>query len=442
MSSSDTIFALSSGHGVSGICVIRVSGSQAGDLIRLFCGKMLVPRRASVSLLTEPHSGRVLDQAVVIWWPAPHSFTGEDVAEFQLHGSRAVVEAMLSCLGSFDGLRPADPGEFTRRAFVNQRIDLVEAEGLADLLAARSVAQHTQAMRQMLGEASSVYENWRSRLLRILAMAEAAIDFDEEGVGGAADAFRIRESVGLRDEIEAALSDADRARRIRDGVRVVLAGFPNVGKSSLLNALARRDAAIVSPLAGTTRDTIEVSLVLDGHEVIVTDTAGLRGTSDDIETIGVARALAAASAADILIWVASPDVAKSEDVWPDLNPDILVRNKSDLGVTELGLNRNNSIPVVGLSAILGNCGELIETILSIIATKYQHTEHAVVTRERHVTALRDSIRLINESLRPDSAPEFVAEDLRNAAAALGRITGVIGVEDVLGAIFSEFCIGK
>jgi len=442
MSFSDTIFALSSGHGVTGIAVIRISGRETDRVVRLLCGKTFSPRRATVSLLTDLSSGRVLDQAVVIWWPGPHSFTGEDVAEFHVHGSRAVVEAVLSLLGSLEGLRLAEPGEFTRRAFVNQRIDLVEAEGLADLLAARSAVQHAQAMRQMLGDASVVYMQWRARLLRILAMAEAAIDFDEEGVSSAAETFRVKESVALRDELAAALAAGDGARRVRDGFRVVLAGFPNVGKSSVLNALAKRDAAIVSARPGTTRDAIEVSLLLGGYEVLITDTAGLRQSSDEIETIGVARALAAAAEADVLIWVVAPDVAGSSDVWPELRPDILLLNKSDLGVPELGLNRNESLLKVSLSAIRGDCSELVQSILDVITQKYQHTEQAIVTRERHAAAIRDSIRLINESLRPGMVPEFVAEALRNAATALGRITGMIGVEDVLGAIFSEFCIGK
>ena len=376
---------------------------------------------------------------MVLWFPAPHSVTGEDVAEFHVHGSSAVVQVLLSELAAVDGLRLAEPGEFSRRAFENGKLDLVEVEGLADLLSATGEAQRRLAMRQFLGEASAAYEAWRGKVISALALHEAAIDFVEEDDVAA----RARDMAGpviveLVHELESALSRSAQNAAVRSGLRLVIAGPPNAGKSSLLNALAGRDAAIVSPVAGTTRDVVEAQILFEGVPLILQDTAGLRAPSGDhIEAEGIARAQVAAAAADILVWVSAPDAP--ETVGPVRAPDIVVNHKSDLDSirtrNDAGLAVSSKTGA-GLSALRMRLSTLIQERVALV-------DDAVVVRQRHVLAVQETIRLLNNCLTGESRPhELVAEDLRKAALALGSITGHVGVEDLLSKIFSEFCIGK
>jgi tRNA modification GTPase len=443
-----TIYALSSGLGKAGISVVRVSGPRAREILCGVAGNVPPPRRAVVRLLSDGRLGDLLDRAVVIWLPGPDTATGEDIAEFHVHGSAAVVSGLFAAFGGFEDARPAEPGEFTRRAFANGRMDLVEVEGLADLLNARTNRQRQQAMLHLMGNASCVYDGWRSELLGILARVEAAVDFVEEaGVAEAALDHMRPDVEKLAASMTEALLSADRGAAIRDGVKVVLCGPPNTGKSSLLNCLARREAAIVTPLPGTTRDAIEVTVEIEGLPVILTDTAGLRGQSpDSIELLGMERTLRAADEGDLIVWVCAPDVPGSEIVWPKVDPSLIVCNKVDLGAMRSGLLRNDNpgLPIVTASTVSeAGVSRLTEQLARIIREKYQPTELPVIVRMRQKQAICDSIRFLNNSLTHDHRRlELVAEDLREVAQCLGRITGRIDVEDLLAAIFSEFCIGK
>lgn len=377
------------------------------------------------------------------WLPAPSSFTGEDCAEFHLHGSQAVVAAVLSALGNRPGLRPAEPGEFTQRAFLNGKIDLVEVEGLADLLDARTAHQRRQAFRQASGFASGIFDSWRHQLLSIRADIEAVVDFvDEQGVAEeAAPAIDMRISA-LRDELSAAVEQSAAAEIVRDGARVVLAGHPNTGKSSLLNALARREAAIVSDVPGTTRDAIEVWLDLGGMPVVLTDTAGLHAdTMDKVELEGIRRSKAHISAADLVIWLWSPDISGSEEPG-DVRPDLIVENKIDLGS---GLPRNDlSAEHVQISTLSGvGISLLLHKIIDLLSARFTTIEASLLVSERQVSAARKSIRFLNDALDlPSDRLELKAEHVRRASDEIGRLTGKLGVEEWLGMIFSRFCIGK
>jgi tRNA modification GTPase len=423
MNNSETIFAVSSGSGMAGIAVIRMSGSKAGSVLASVAGSLPLPRRASIRQLRHPQSREVIDQGLVLWMPGPLSATGEDVAEFHVHGSAAVIEAMFEVFRSVDGVRLAEPGEFTRRAFINDRMDLVEAEGLADLL--------------MLGHASSQYEGWRTEMISLLAHLEAAIDFvEEDGVAAAALADIRPKTLDLVARLSRAAAEADRAGALRSGVKVVFAGAPNVGKSTLLNLVAAREAAIVSSRPGTTRDVIEVPIILGGIPVILTDTAGLRaGAGDEIEVIGMRRARSEAASADIVVWVTSVDVA--EDTENAVVPALKVLNKSDLPGNAQGIH-------LRVSAKTGEgIADLIAELEKLVRERFSGMEQASVIRIRHKDTVEESIRFLNDSLRHDAGQiEFAAECLRRACFSIGRVTGRVDVEDLLGKIFSEFCIGK
>jgi len=441
MTSSDTIYAVSSGAGKAGIAVIRISGPQASEAVRALAGGLPKPRHAVVRTISEPGTRQVLDRAVLLWLPGPGSVTGEDVAEFHVHGSAAVIAGLFAAFNTIPGLRPAEPGEFTRRAFANGRMDLVEAEGLADLLNARTSKQRQQAVHHLLGHASSVYEDWRLKLLAILARVEAAVDFiEEEGVAEAAITSVRSDITALAGAMASALEDAGQAAAIRNGVKVVLAGLPNTGKSSLLNALAKREAAIVSKYPGTTRDVIEVSVEIEGLAVMLTDTAGLREDSpDEVETIGIAKTHRELDSADLIVWVSSPDVEGSDRFWADLKPSLRVLNKMDL----IGLNLVCSAGVAVSARSGAGVPEMIAELARLVREKYGRMSDPVIVRDRQKQAVMESIRHLNDSVSHDSSQlELVAEDLRKAAYSLARITGRIDVEDLLAAIFSEFCIGK
>lgn len=434
----DTIFARATADGIAGIAILRISGPGAFRAVELLTGgKLPSPRQAALRTLSDPSDGSPIDQALVLLFPAPHSFTGEDVAELHCHGSRAVMTELYRVLAAMEGLRPAEAGEFTRRAFDNDRMDLTQVEGLADLLQAETAAQQRQALRQMEGALGRLYDGWRDRLVRALAHVEAEIDFPEEDLPGDVLA-PVRATISnLKDEIAGHLADDNRGERLRDGYRIAIAGRPNVGKSSLLNALARRDVAIVSDIAGTTRDVIEVHLDIAGYPVILADTAGLRETSDPVEREGVVRSTRRMAEADLVLLVVEPDDmdAGSDGVPADR---LLLVNKID---------RHPGIAVprdaVALSARTGEgLGKLITVIRERLDISPASTSgEAPLSRARHRQALERALENLD---RFESAvlPELAAEDLRLAVREIGRITGLVDVEDLLDVIFRDFCIGK
>jgi tRNA modification GTPase len=447
MTVADTIYALSSGGGRAAIAVVRISGSCAAIILQTLTGSVPMPRRASIRRIIDTRSGETLDDALVLWFPGPASVTGEDLAELHLHGSQAVVTAVLLLLSRFPGVRPADAGEFTRRAFLNGKMDLVQIEGLGDLLDARTTAQRQQAYRQMSGASSTVFQDWRRQLLLIRADIEAAVDFVEEpGVAEEAACGIDRRIAALGEQLQTNLAHSATAEVIRDGVRVVLAGRPNTGKSSLLNALAQRDAAIVSSIPGTTRDAIEVTVDLEGFPVILTDTAGLRAASaDPIEEEGVRRSHRHISAADVLIWVEAPDIAGSDEPDPGITPDIVVLNKADLIVTDSGLLwRESGKRTVQTSTMAGiGITQLLEALIKLVRERFGSVESSLLVSARQRSVAEKSIRLLNDARElPASALELKAELIRQAGDEIGRLTGRVDVEEWLGAIFSRFCIGK
>ncbi len=440
-----TIFALATSSGRAGIAVLRVSGPGAGAAIAALTRRPVPPaRRASLRRLADPRGGEALDDALVLWFPGPSSFTGEDVAEFHIHGGGAVVAGVSEVLGRLPGCRLAQAGEFTRRAFENGRLDLTEVEGLADLIAAETAAQRRQALRQLDGELGALYEGWRARLIRVLGHAEADIDFPDEDLPQGL-AAAIRPEIGdLAAEIARHLDDGRRGERLREGLSIAIIGAPNAGKSSLLNRLARRDAAIVSATAGTTRDVIEIHLDLGGYPLVIADTAGLRDGGDDIEAEGVRLALARAKAADLKLAVfdaAAWPAADSATAALVDDDTIVVLNKIDLGTSKTPPMPNGR-PMVAVSALTG-AG--VEVLLSAIereaARRLNVSASPVLTRARHREALEGCVAALRRGLVA-GLPELAAEDLRLAARALGRITGRVGVDDILDVVFREFCIGK
>lgn len=456
----DTIYAPATAPGPAGLAVIRISGPQAGPALAALTGKALPkPRQASRALLRDA-AGEPLDDALALWFPGPASFTGEDVAELHIHGGRAVLVALLRALACLPGLRLAEPGEFSRRAFEHGKLDLTAAEGIADLVHAETEAQRRQGLRQMQGELGRLYEGWRGALLRALAHLEADIDFpDEDLPTGMADAVRPQITV-LRAAIAAHLADNRRGERLREGVAVVILGPPNAGKSSLLNLLARREAAIVSDIAGTTRDIIEVRLDLGGYPVLLADTAGLRESADRIESEGMRRALARAAEADlklILLDAAQLDAGQlNAGQWagpgPAIPPEtaalidedcLLIANKTDLAPLPPDAAYAGR-PVLPLSAETGAGLEAVLAALEAeVATRYGLTGSAQLTRARHREALTDCLAALDRFLAAiDMDAELAAEDIRLAARSLGRITGRVGVEDMLDIVFRDFCIGK
>lgn len=434
----DTIVALASGAGRAGIAVIRISGSRAFDVLRAMTREALPKTRVAERRVFCGKNGDSIDDGLALVFVAPQSFTGEDVVELHAHGGVAVVSALLETCIAHDDVRIAEPGEFTRRAFENGKLDLAEAEGLADLIDAETEGQRRQALRQMQGALSTLYERWRARLIEAMALLEAEIDFPDEDLPGGL-ANRVGPIVdGLAAEIATHLDDAHRGERVRDGYRIAIIGAPNAGKSSLLNALARRDAAIVSDIPGTTRDVVEVRLVLAGYPVWIADTAGLREAADAIEAEGVRRALARAEAADLRIGLVEAGAEPGAELTAALRPgDLLVRSKSDLH----GPPAPRRSPAAHVSVRSGEgLGELERELERRVAEALAQQEAPALTRVRHRKLLEDALDALH---RPRSSlPELWAEDLRTAASALGRITGRIDVEDLLDEVFSSFCIGK
>jgi tRNA modification GTPase len=432
----ETIVALSSGAGKAGLAVVRMSGPGVRFALETIAGAVPEPRRAALRRLTAP-GGDLIDNAIVLFFRAPKSFTGEDVAEFHVHGGRAVIGALVDALLCLPGTRLAERGEFTRRGVENGRFDLTTAEGIADLVGAETAAQRRQALRQAGGALALEAEGWRGRILQALAYVEAEIDFpDEEDVPRLLDRVR-GEVAGALAEIEAALAGGRRGERLREGAVIVIAGPPNAGKSTLLNALARRDVAIVAETAGTTRDAIEVHLDLDGYPATVIDTAGLRETADRVEQIGIGRALKAARAADLLLWLTAPD-ARGEP--PAVAAPILqVRTKADL------FDSPPQQDTIVVSAVTGlGLGKLAERLATTTRAVLEGAESALVARARHrqeLSAVAQHLRRAGEAA-PGAPIEFLAEDLRLATRGIGRLTGRVDVDEIYDLIFREFCIGK
>jgi tRNA modification GTPase len=428
----DTIFALSSGLPPSGIAVLRVSGPHAAESLEALAGG-LPPTRLATRRTLFNEAGDPVDDAIVLWFPAPHSATGEAVAEFHVHGGRAIIAALVAALSAVPGLRPAEPGEFTRRAYENGKIDLVAAEALDDLIHAQTEQQRRLAFQQFGGLLGAQARDWRARIIAASALVEAGIDFsDESDVAHGTLTAAKEEALQLRGQIATALARSGRSERLREGLTVAIAGPPNAGKSTLLNCIAGRDVAIVSPYPGTTRDALEVQLDLGGYPVTLIDTAGLRETDDVVEQEGIRRALARAAEADLVLWLAEgnmdagppQDVAATE-LW-------IVRTKADQGAT------------TGARALSGRTGQGVPELLSELEAFAQRQfpqDSALVTRERHRLALNAVVAALDRAAACIEA-ELLAEELRLAAFELGRLLGRIDVEDVLGDIFSRFCIGK
>lgn len=437
----DTVFAPASGFGRAAVSVIRISGPASGPLLDALAGTRPVPRRLSLRILRDPATGEELDRALVAWMPGPSTFTGEDMAELHLHGGLAVRTAVLRALAAFPHCRPAEPGAFSRRAFLAGRIDLTEGEAIADLVEAETEAQRRQALRQLDGALGREVAAWRDVGIDLLAGAEAALDFSDEGDvdEGALDAALAERAAALSQKIRAALGDGRRGERLREGFFVVLAGPPNAGKSTLLNALSGRDVAIVSQTPGTTRDAIEVRCDLGGLPVVLVDTAGLRETSESIEAQGIARTRAHIAAADLVLRLQPAD-AEGPVLYSDFlaGRSLTVMTKADLAPLP---------PADGTLAVCAFTGAGLDALLAAIQGRAEAAlggDAALVTRERHRDALERACAYLGRVAQSSAgtAPELVAEDLRLAVRALGEVGGHVGVEEMLDRLFSGFCIGK
>lgn len=443
--STDTIYALSSAPGKAGVSVVRVSGPGAFDSLKSLSQKTEIePRRALFVTLKDPESQVLIDRALAIVFLGPSSFTGENVVEYQLHGSPAVLSSLLTALSRFSGHRVAEPGEYTRRAFENGKLDLTEAEAVADLINAETEMQKRQALSQMGGALSSLYEGWRERMIRVMAYVEAVIDFPDEDIPDGQIKTMLPEIESLRADIMHHLDDGRRGERLRGGIHVAILGAPNAGKSSLINLLAQRDIAIVSEMAGTTRDVVEAHLDIAGYPVVIADTAGLRdianpsGGHDSVESEGIRRALARAEQADIRVLLFD-GTQPSDHATLALagESSLLVRNKAD---QEGFLDYADAIP---LSTKTGqNLDAFLRALEDRITSLYALSrETPSLTRARHRAALEESLTCLEAACEAD-LPELMAEEMRMAARAIGRITGRVDVEDLLDVIFRDFCIGK
>ncbi|MBA3810790.1 MAG: tRNA uridine-5-carboxymethylaminomethyl(34) synthesis GTPase MnmE [Caulobacteraceae bacterium] len=444
----DTIFALATAPGRSAVAVLRLSGPGARSVLEAIATAVPRPRRATVRTLRAADGG-ALDQALVLWFPAPHSYTGEDCAELHVHGGAGVIDAVTAAVLEA-GPRLARPGEFTRRAFENGKLGLDQAEAVADLIEAESQAQARQAVHQLRGALGLRYEGWRSALVDALAFLEAAVDFADEDLPTD---VAPRAGGPLRHilaDLDVALADAARGRQVRDGYRVAIIGAPNSGKSSLFNALVGRDAAIVTPIAGATRDVIEASLTMNDYQVVVADMAGLRDTVEPVEAEGVRRARAWASSADLRLWIV--DRSARDGAWRQAAPlaepgDLCLLNKADLPAGADGEAAARAAGALGaqvltISLISPGFMSIAEPLASRLARDLAGSEFPAATRVRHERLLRDARGHISRALKGLQEPELAAEDTRLAIRALSRVTGAVGTEDILDRVFASFCIGK
>ena len=442
-----TIYALSSGPGIAGISVIRVSGSKTKDVIvNLTKQKAPEPRVATLRKFNKINNNELIDEGILIWFPGPNSYTGEDMAEFHVHGSKAVVDSIQDTISKIDGCRLADPGEFTKIAFQNGKVNLLKAESISDLISSETEIQRQQAIKIMSGKSSEKFNSLRSRLIKILSNVEAKIDFPEDDLPNDILENIHTETDYIINEIEKILNDQRVGERIREGFKIAIVGPTNAGKSSLLNYLSRRDIAIVSEIAGTTRDVIEAHLNLDGFPVILSDTAGIRVSKNEIEKKGIKLALKKAENADLNIIVLEPKSQDFTDFFDEsaIKKSILVVNKSDLGVNQISNEIRKYNPIFISVKKEKNLDQLIDLIKENLKNKFISSEDIYITRERHRSNLKNCVEHLKNFQKKKSLEDFDkgAEDLRLAVRYLGMIVGKVDVEEVLGSIFNDFCIGK
>ncbi|MDC7683050.1 tRNA uridine-5-carboxymethylaminomethyl(34) synthesis GTPase MnmE [Asticcacaulis sp. BYS171W] len=440
-----TIFALASAQGRAGVSVIRLSGPQSAEVIQALLGRLPKPRFATLGRLVQ--DGETIDQALVLYFKGPHSFTGEDCAEFHIHGSRAVLDRLYGIFRSM-GLRHAEAGEFSRRAFENGKLDLTQAEAISDLVEAESEAQRQQALMQLDGGFRERYGQWRDNLIKLLAHIEAIVDFPDEDIPESLSDKIVGDIIALKSDIASAIDDSRRGRQIREGYRIAIMGKPNAGKSSLFNALLENDTAIVTPIAGTTRDVIESHIRIGNYTALIYDTAGLRETDDVVESEGIRRARARGDTADLRLWVIDSSESQASDLSGIRAGDYVVLNKSD---------RAEAGKIDDLKARMPDDVHLFETSLltdtgtdALRVALEAHLEKALslstfpaATRERHMERLREAEACLDRALGIGfGTPELMAEDIRQALSAFDALFGRTDVEQVLDHIFSSFCIGK
>ncbi len=442
-----TIYALSSGPGVSGIAVIRISGSKVEEIVKLITNDQLPePRQATLKKFNKINNSELIDEGILIWFPGPESYTGEDMAEIHVHGSIAVVRTILDQLSKIENCRLAEPGEFTKIAFQNEKINLLKAESISDLISAETEIQRQQAIKIMSGKSSDKFNSLREKLLKILSNVEAKIDFPEEDLPDNVIKNIKNDSEKIRLEIEKILNDQKVGERIREGFKIAIIGPANAGKSSLLNYLSNRDVAIVSEIAGTTRDVIEAHLNLDGYPVVISDTAGIRESQDEIEKKGIKLALKRAEDADLNIIVIEPKSVNFTGFLNDLvsEKSIIVINKIDLGYKDINQQIEKFNPIFLSIKNETNLDELINRIKDKLKNKFVSSNETLITRERHRQSLEACVQNLINFEEKNSQEDFdkAAEDLRLATRHLGMIVGKVDVEEILGSIFNDFCIGK
>tara|TARA_B100001029_G_scaffold178250_1_gene184580 strand:- start:378 stop:1709 length:1332 start_codon:yes stop_codon:yes gene_type:complete len=442
-----TIYALSTGPGISGMAIIRISGEKAHEVItKLTKGKFPIPRVATLKKINKINTNELIDEGLIIWFPAPQSYTGEDMAEIHVHGSLAVIKAVQSSISQIETCRLAEPGEFTKIAFQNNKINLLKAESIGDLISSETEIQRTQAIKMMSGINSKKFNYWRNNLLKVLSNVEAKIDFPDEEISDEIMKDIKINTENIKIEIKKVLNDQKVGERIREGFKIAIVGPTNAGKSSLLNYLSRREVAIVSEMAGTTRDVIETHLNIDGLPVVMSDTAGIRDSKNEIEKKGIKIALKRAEDADLNIVVIEPKSAYFTAFLKDLISDksILVVNKSDLGIDNILHEYKNYNPVFISIKNEKNIEVLISKIKDKLKNKFIKSDDILITRERHRQHLEQCVLHLENFKSKSHTDDFdkAAEDLRLATRHLGMIVGKIDVEEVLGSIFNDFCIGK
>jgi len=442
-----TIYALSSGPGVSGVAVIRVSGPEAKNVIKkLTRGLFPKPKVATLKKINKINTNELIDEAIIIWFPGPNSYTGEDMAEFHVHGSSAVIKSIQNSISKIENCRLAEPGEFTKIAFQNGKINLIKAEGIADLISSETEIQRKQAIKIMSGKSSEKFNSWREKLLKILSNIEAKIDFPDENLPDNILKDIKSSSKKINEEIKKLLNDQKVGERIREGFKIAIVGPTNAGKSSLLNYLSKRDVAIVSEIAGTTRDVIETHLNIDGYPVVVSDTAGIRESKDEIEKKGIKLALKSAEDADLNLVIIEPKSADFKGFLKDLVNEkaIVVLNKSDLVTKNIHSKLKNFNPISISLKNEKNIEKLISEIKKKLKNKFITSKDILITRERHRQHLEQCVYHLKNFEDKNKSEDFdkAAEDLRLATRHLGIIVGKVDVEEILGSIFNDFCIGK
>ena len=442
-----TIYALSSGPGLSGVAVIRVSGPNTKKVLKnMTFSPIPNPKVATLRKFKNPETKELIDEGILLWFPGPQSYTGEDMAEFHVHGSKAVIDAISLSISKIHGCRLAEPGEFTKIAFQNGKINLLKAESISDLIASETEIQRQQAIKIMSGKSSDKFNSLRKRLLKILSNIEAKIDFPEDDLPKNILKNIHSETKSIKKEINKILNDQNVGERIREGFKIAIIGPANAGKSSLLNYLSKREVAIVSEIAGTTRDVIETHLNLDGFPVVISDTAGIREAKDEIEKKGIKLALERAENADLILIVTEPKNVDFINFFDDFKSkkSILVVNKIDLREDHFNKNFEKYISVNISIKQEKNLGELIDLIKENLKNKFIHQDDIYITRQRHRTNLEKCLEHLTNFEEKNSSEDFdkAAEDLRLATRYLGNIVGKVDVEEILGSIFNDFCIGK